>query len=84
MSDTDNKPTTLPQKVLIGLICVVLILFLGQLLFSQSGSDLPTDREGCLASGNIWSQSAERCFDAGSDPSTATTAVDYQSGKNDV
>ena len=60
------------------------MLLLGQLLFSQSGSNLPADREGCLASGNIWSESVERCFDAGSDPSTATTAVDYQSAENNI
>lgn len=75
MSDTDNKPTTLTQQVLIGFISVVLVLLLGQLLLSQSDAKLPTDRESCLTSGNIWSESAQRCFEAGSDPSTATTAV---------
>lgn len=82
MSDTDNKPTTPTQQVLIGLICVVLLLLLGQLLFGGSGNDLPTDREGCLASGNIWSESAQRCFDAGADPSTATTAFGDRSARS--
>lgn len=82
MSDTDHKPTTTSQQVLIGLICVVLLLLLGQLLLGQSSNDLPTDREGCLTSGNIWSESAGRCFDAGADPATATTAIGDQPARS--
>jgi hypothetical protein len=73
MSSTENNPTTSTQKVLIGLICVIGVLFLIQLIV-ESGNSPPTSRNECLSSGNVWSSSANRCFDARDDDTTATTA----------
>lgn len=68
MSADENNPTTPTQKVLIALISLVLVLLLGQLITSSSNS-LPDDREACLSSGNIWSQSAEECYESQPDNS---------------
>lgn len=65
MSKTDNKPTTQTQMILIALISVVLVLFLGQVLITTDQSEQPmVDRDTCLERGDIWSQSAEECYES--------------------
>lgn len=88
MSADENNPTTPTQKVLIGLISLVLVLLLGQLITSSSNS-LPDDREACLSSGNIWSQSAEECYESqpDNDPvgtESLTLSVGETESANDI
>lgn len=77
MSDIENKKTTPKQKVLIMLITAVLLLLAVQTIGTgdQVDPELPDDRESCLSSGFIWSQSAERCYNS----SMANTPVDTKS-----
>lgn len=79
MSDTKNKPTTKKQKMLIVLITVVLLLLVVQSvgIGDDADTELPTDRETCLSSGYIWSQSSETCYD---DSTAETSSVDQAQG----
>lgn len=63
MSADENNPTTPKQMTLIILIVIVFFLLLIQLIASAgSGGQLPSDRDSCLNSGNIWSQTAQECY----------------------
>lgn len=51
---------------------IVLIILVGGLLLFQlvgdgfnAGDGVPADRESCLRSGYIWSQSAGKCYETG-------------------
>lgn len=65
MSDTENKPTTQTQQILIILISVVLVLLFGQLLITaDTNSPATVDRETCLNRGDVWSQSVGECYES--------------------
>lgn len=64
MSKKENKPTTRKQMTLIILIVIVFLLLVAQLFGTASQQSPIIDRETCLESGFIWSESAEQCFGA--------------------
>ncbi|MEX2515079.1 MAG: hypothetical protein WD335_03050 [Candidatus Paceibacterota bacterium] len=66
MSEKANKPTTRKQMALISLIVIVFLLLLVS-LSAGIGTSVPTvDRDTCLSSGNIWSESSGECYGNGS------------------
>jgi len=62
MSKNENKPTTRKQMTLIVLIVIVFLLLSVRLLTTTNQQTQVIDRETCLTSGYIWSESAEQCY----------------------